>query len=67
MTTATWHEGETPLKYDRGLPEEIHFWKRGNEIFILRDSVWHLWPKGVAIQDVGLHTRYHIARSALYG
>ena len=59
MTNATWDEGKTPPRYERGLPQEIHFWKSGGEIYLLRDvdddlPTWCRWNKGVAIKDVGL-------------
>ena len=55
----TWDEGSSPPTYERGLPSEVHFWKTGGELWLLRDTdsplpTWCMWKPGVAIKDVGL-------------
>ena len=60
MTNATWDEGKVPPSFAHGLPSEVHFWKSGGEIYLLRDTddpampTWCRWNKGVTIKDVGL-------------
>lgn len=55
----TWNEGTETPEFERGLPEEIHFWKTQRELFILRDASWHRWERGTPIKEVGLNVERH--------
>ena len=60
MTTVTWDEGRAPPIYARGLPHEVHFWKSGGDIYLMRTTdeldmpAWCRWNIGTPIKDVCL-------------